>query len=191
MTTITVPRAVLEQALEALETISTCYVGDHDSAGECASCHESSYLPHAPDCKKQNAITALRAALAQQEQDTAVHMTHCNQGEWEGVCKYGEEDCPALAQQEQEPVARMHADGSGRIISQATYDEAQRQGGVPWSSVRRYTTPLYTHPPRREWQSLTEDEIRMAYGNDLKYRDGDYERFARAVEAKLKEKANG
>jgi len=32
----------------------------------------------------------------------------------------------ALAQQEQEPVARMHADGSGRIISQATYDEAQR-----------------------------------------------------------------
>ena len=42
--------------------------------------------------------------------------------------------------------------------------------------------------PRREWQSLTEDEIRMAYGNDLKYRDGDYERFARAIEAKLKEK---
>lgn len=175
MTTITLPRATVEQALEALEKYrkmmfveAGCRFGEGDAA-----------------------ITNLRAALAQQEQDTAVHMTHCNQGEWEGVCKYGEEDCPALAQQEQEPVARMHADGSGRIISQATYDEAQRQGGVPWSSVRRYTTPLYTHPPRREWQSLTEDEIRMAYGNDLKYRDGDYERFARAVEAKLKEKANG
>jgi len=62
-------REAAQQALEALETISTCYVGDHDSAGECASCHESSYLPHAPDCKKQNAITALRAALAQPEQE--------------------------------------------------------------------------------------------------------------------------
>jgi hypothetical protein len=27
----------------------------------------------------------------------AVHMAHCNQGEWEGVCKYGACDCPALA----------------------------------------------------------------------------------------------
>jgi hypothetical protein len=41
--------------------------------------------------------------------------------------------------------------------------------------------------PRREWQSLSEEEIR-AYGKDLKYRDGDYERFARAIEAKIKEK---
>ena len=61
-------RQAAQQALEALETISTCYVGDHDETGECASCHESSYLPHAPDCKKQNSITALRAALAQEEQ---------------------------------------------------------------------------------------------------------------------------
>lgn len=63
-------RAAAQQALEALENLSDCYVGDHDSAGECASCHERSYRPHAPDCKKQNAITTLRAALAQQEQAT-------------------------------------------------------------------------------------------------------------------------
>jgi hypothetical protein len=24
------------------------------------------------------------------------HMQHCNQGEWEGVCKYEDKDCPAL-----------------------------------------------------------------------------------------------
>ena len=73
MTTITLPRAVVEQALEALEWISDCYVGDDDDAGECASCHQRSYKPHAPDCKKNNAITALRAALAQQAEQQPMH----------------------------------------------------------------------------------------------------------------------
>ena len=86
----------------------------------------------------------------------------------------------ALAQQEQEPVAWM-LPGSNAIIMAAT----KVYRGV---LAKDYTQPLYTHPPHREWQSLTEDEIRMAYGKDLKYRDGDYERFARAVEAALKEK---
>jgi hypothetical protein len=26
-----------------------------------------------------------------------VHLSHCNYGEDEGLCKYGDEDCPALA----------------------------------------------------------------------------------------------
>jgi hypothetical protein len=66
MTTL---REAAQQALEALENLSDCYDGSYDSSGECASCHERSYMPHAPDCKKQNAITALRTALAQQEQE--------------------------------------------------------------------------------------------------------------------------
>lgn len=41
---------------------------------------------------------------------------------------------------------------------------------------------------KRKWVGLTEDEIRAAYGQDLNYRDGDYVRYARAIEAKLKEK---
>ena len=28
--------------------------------------------------------------------DKAVHLVHCNQGEYEGSCKYGDKDCPAL-----------------------------------------------------------------------------------------------
>ena len=64
-------RTAAQQALEAMEWISDCHVGDDDDAGECASCHQRSYKPHAPDCKKNNAITALRAALAQQ----ANHLT--------------------------------------------------------------------------------------------------------------------
>ena len=58
-------RTAAQQALEALEDISNCHVGDYDLAGECASCHEVSYKPHSADCKKQNSIDALRAALAQ------------------------------------------------------------------------------------------------------------------------------
>ena len=60
-------RTAAQQALEALQWISDCHVGDDDDAGECASCHERSYKPHAPDCKKNNAITALRAALTQEQ----------------------------------------------------------------------------------------------------------------------------
>jgi hypothetical protein len=114
----TVPVALLRQALEALEN------GKRVRAGEGGT----KYQPPLED----SAIAALRAALAQQEQ---------------------------------EPVARMHEDGSGRVISQRTYAEAQRQGGAPWSSVKNYTTPLYTHPAELEPppEPLHEDKIRARY----------------------------
>lgn len=64
-------RAAMQQALEALESMSACYVGDYDDAGECASCHEPTYKPHAADCKQANAIEALRSALAEPETEPA------------------------------------------------------------------------------------------------------------------------
>jgi hypothetical protein len=56
--------------------------------------------------------------------------------------------------------------------------------------------PYYTHPPRREWVGLTDDEIDKVDCIGLKYiGDGEYvvdcesvDKFARAIEAKLKEK---
>jgi hypothetical protein len=185
----------------------------------------------------------LRAALAQQEQDTAVHITHCNRGEWEGVCKYGEEDGPALAQQE--PLAGMsemnrtiaycaaaklrelgyewdgqawaalaqeekHRPGCALLkIPSRDCDCRQEQEPVAWMledvDKRHFIfravkpvargewetlTPLYTHPPRREWQSLTDREAKdTAYEIDAN--GGSVVEFARAIEAKLKEKNNG
>ena len=77
----------------------------------------------------------------------------------------------ALEQPEQEPVAWRYqnsmTDTEYLVWNKGT-------GGRNW-------TPLYTHPPRREWQSLSEEEV-----EDL--RDDRYFRFARAVEAALKEK---
>ena len=49
-------------AINCLENISDVYVDADDDCGECASCHERSYRPHAPGCAKQAALVALRAA---------------------------------------------------------------------------------------------------------------------------------
>jgi len=47
--------------------------------------------------------------------------------------------------------------------------------------------PLFV-PALRTWVGLDEDEIRELYGKDLNYRDGNYVRYAKSVEAKLKER---
>jgi len=54
------------------------------------------------------------------------------------------------------------------------------------------SVPLYTAPPQREWQGLTDEEIEAGFMantccDDLVV----YEHVARAIEAKLKEKNNG
>jgi hypothetical protein len=67
-------------------------------------------------------------------------------------------------------------------------------GGTIW---RRKTSeddvPLYTHPPRREWRSLSEDELTALGVIHSRYQEesletGGWFDFARAIEAKLKEK---
>jgi hypothetical protein len=59
------------------------------------------------------AIAALTAALAEPKDDYEVHMEHCNQGEHEGCCKYGEADCPALAEPSSEPAPFVTVNGCG------------------------------------------------------------------------------
>jgi hypothetical protein len=86
------------------------------------------------------AMTALRAALAQ------------------------EEPAPALVHRK---LVEVHADGT-----------------ETWAE-----TPLYTHPPRREWQGLTEEEIYPLYSEPSS--DAEMVEFARAIEALAKEKNHG
>jgi hypothetical protein len=92
MTTITVPRAVLEQALEALEAT-------HYDVGSA----ERQRL------EAMDAITALRAALAQQEQEPQYTTGHCKERAKPNGCQLhnlhcGYPECDrkpvALAQQE-------------------------------------------------------------------------------------------
>jgi len=55
-----------------------------------------------------------------------------------------------------------------------------------WSCRYKGSEPLYRVPPQREFVGLTVDEIR----EELSYKNTMYD-FARAIEAKIKEKNNG
>ena len=50
-----------------------------------------------------------------------------------------------------------------------------------------FNTPLYTHPPKREWQGLTDNE-RMELAVKTGAMSADWLPFMEAVEKKLKEK---
>jgi len=76
----------------------------------------------------------------------------------------------ALEQPEQEPVAWMGVSGVGEVIVSKT------------QMFPFMTTPLFTHPPRREWRSLSEEEINDCWASH------DPEVITRAIEAALRSK---
>jgi hypothetical protein len=94
----------------------------------------------------------------------------------------------ALEQPEQEPVA-WACFKNGELQTElvgteadvdfwCASDEPEMEGMVKGA--------LYTHPPRREWQSLSEEEFGYIY-----VRSATHEEFARAVEAALRSKNHG
>jgi hypothetical protein len=90
----------------------------------------------------------------------------------------------AIAEAEkQEPVAWMNKHGACktnlfREVEAGAKDE--------------YTIPLYTHPPKREWRGLTDEELEELRRSDDLFEDAPmWSLIARAIEAKLKEKNNG
>jgi hypothetical protein len=79
----------------------------------------------------------------------------------------------ALAQEEQEPVAWMvyTLDGKSVCVTDNPADFAEGHRALP----------LYPHPPRREWQGLTDEEIwELSMHSRLQ--------FARDIEQALKER---
>ena len=191
MTTITVPRAVLEQALAAMDK-ATRFMSDSD------------YV------KLNQAIDALRTALAQQEQDwqDLYRKEKARADMWRD--KYESMAGPddrVYTQQEQEPVAWMYVgikqDGTTHgphLVWKPQYMDAMS------AEKGAKATPLYTAPPRREWRGLTEEEIADAQdaaaihfresrhgvrGQQLMPSDSPDWWLARAIEQALKEKNNG
>ena len=123
-------------------------------------------------------IQALRAALAQPEQEIESDRPHVE-----------DDGCPtekAVLQrfwrehQKQEPVA------------QVDYNE---RGNISWLFGPQLPdkTFLYTAPPQREWQGLTDEEVRDLWSWSMtaeaeRTANTQQHAFARAIEAKLKEK---
>lgn len=74
----------------------------------------------------------------------------------------------ALAQPEQEPVAWLEYDDEGYLFL---------------SGKRKGAFPVFIAPPSKSWVSLTDEDFDNIYK-----RHDTYDSFARAIEAKLKEK---
>jgi|LauGreSuBDMM15SN_2_FD.fasta_scaffold267680_2 hypothetical protein len=102
----------------------------------------------------------------------------CNQN-----CNEGR-NCPARGES-QEPVAWAHYDTFKNLDS---LTRARFKATLATKKTDACCIPLYTHPPQRTWVGLTNnelqpiaDEYRILFGSWV-------EDFARAIEAKLKEK---
>ena len=85
-----------------------------------------------------------------------------------------------------EPVAWMNPYGGQTLTAHAMENFAC---GI---EKQTYTIPLYTAQPKREWQGLTDDEIRKLLGSPklAEYARIVYVEFARAIEQRLKDKNN-
>jgi hypothetical protein len=89
----------------------------------------------------------------------------------------------ALAQPEQEPVAWVSED-----VCKGQYIDG-RPRKIWWECEKGVGTAFYTTPPQRTWVGLTDTEIDAIYtGVRAVHREIDSDVFARAIEAKLKEK---
>ena len=87
-----------------------------------------------------------------------------------------------VTQTEQEPVAWANS------FDLQNFDMKVRTG-----PDLHHTVPLYTAPPKREWVGLTDEEVSEIIGKEIGFNScfGPEEAFARAIEAKLKEKNHG
>ena len=120
--------------------------------------------------QSSNAIAALRQQISEaEEQKTTDYMLGFSDGK-QYAHKY--------EQAEQEPVAWHEPGAYGNVT---VYEKWAKENG--WQ-------PLYTAPPQREWVSLTDDE-RIELAGDIDWAIGAYSDYARAIEAKLKEKNCG
>ena len=95
-----------------------------------------------------------------------------------------------LAQPEPEPVAWAVVDGDK--IEHVSYTRADSESWLRYVATRKLVS-LYTAPPQREWQSLTDEEKSEIYNRNynLYAHDmhiGDFFLIQQAIEAKLREK---
>lgn len=89
-------------------------------------------------------------------------------------------------QPEQEPVAwELRAGKTDRVLIEITNNP---QRAHDWKASLEEVVPLYTTPPKREWQSLTDDEIKEIIGSYSGPIKGYTRELFDKIEAKLREK---
>jgi hypothetical protein len=169
MTTL---REAAQQALEVMQTNAYAVANE---------------APHRDLMAYFEAIAALAGALTEEalQRLTDVHQEIesmiVDEGCFERGCAcHDSRESPGVVvvkQPEQEPVAwaNMKGDGTFALLSISQHQEDRANWMHP--------VPLFTHPPRREWRGLTEEEVDQMAGNTV-----DAWECARAIEATLKER---
>ncbi len=115
-------------------------------------------------------IAALSAAPAQVERvkppnDAIVHMRHCDIGDYEGSCKYGEDDCPALTHPTATPSTDTQSTAFPReevariIMADMGYEYTGKQ------SLCDQADSLFSGHPRVNKAVNLADQIADAIGN--------------------------
>lgn len=112
--------------------------------------------------------------------------TTCPHGMVDTCCEnYNNCNLGRQAIAEAEPVAWMYqcsADSSGPCFMQHKTNWAESGSGL-WTE-----TPLYIHPPKRDWVGLTDRDIEDLWGEDVSIMYSGHYDAIRAIEAKLKKK---
>jgi hypothetical protein len=121
--------------------------------------------------QREDAISALKAALEQPETRNQCGET-CERAKLCAVCARGLEEQEPVAWASKRELARIK-DFDSTIYANGGFDGA---------------VPLYTAPPRREWQGLSEQERHRLW---RKLGEGEgIDEYAEAIEQALKEKNN-
>jgi len=225
MTAITVDRAVLEQALKALKPRSRICKRNAAITALCAALEQEE--PIRPTVQEmQNAAANLKlmeemfggsTALAQEEPTRAQKMRDEGYTRRPTLREMGEREREDIAQNLQSRLnAALLLEGRRQEIAQPRRETEQEQAepvlvvekepdymsrGHFYEGSKPFIDPtlvwklpigtkLYTAPPRREWQGLTEEEILPLY-NTTPSSHAEMLEFARDIEDALKEKNNG
>ena len=194
-------RKAAQQALEALEASRRSHYYCEDTWYSCPK-HEDgcSNEMEGDECncgadeaneKIDQSITALRAALAQPEPRNQCGET-CERATLCAVCAREVEQEEATCK-ESLPVEPKGGWQSAPSLERRGPVATVESGVLVRSSLKQdYTGPLYTDPPRREWVSLTEEEIMDAFDDAIPdyvdVSDAEVIDLARAIEQALKEK---
>ena len=103
---------------------------------------------------------------------------------WVDELRGGDEEPPNSTTDvvESEPVAWCEINSIGEIM----YFDGRAMIMPGKFGNDLHTVPLYTAPPKREWVGVTQEDIDIAF--DDTQEGGGFDDFARAIEAKLREK---
>jgi len=145
----------------------------------------------------------MTTTLTREEAQQVLDALEYNQANWQGKDKAVETLRARLAQTKHWSDCAVHSEPAypagecdcGLVpVAWADKHDIEREGHdfyVNRQQPAKDGVPLYTAPPQREWQGLTETEKEMMWDEAVEGREhfcSQYGNFADAIEAKLKEK---